>query len=57
VLTNNNKLFVIDVETFGVVKEVELKDYEATAMTSTLNEVWVGDKKGLIHILGGDDLA
>lgn len=57
VLTNNNKLFVIDVETFGVVKEVELKEYEATAMTSTISEVWVGDKKGLIHILGGEDLA
>jgi WD40 repeat protein len=54
VLNNNSKISAIDNETFTIIKEVEVKDYEATALAATHTELWVGDKKGLIHILGED---
>jgi hypothetical protein len=54
VLLNSNKLSVIDYDTFTVASEIDLKDYEATAMTSTNDEIWIGDKKGMIHVLGLD---
>lgn len=40
-----------------MTKEIELKDYEGTALTATFDEVWIGDKKGLIHILNQEDLS
>lgn len=53
VLQNNNHLTQIDIESFTVTMNLELKDYEGTALTyvESTNEVWVGDKKGVIHIL------
>ena len=56
VLQNNNKVAVIDVETFNLVKEHEVKGYEATSIAATGSEVWLGDKKGLIHVLNDTDL-
>jgi WD40 repeat protein len=57
VLQNNNQLALIEIEGFTVVKTHDFKDYEATALTTTENEIWVGDKKGVIHILNSNDLS
>lgn len=54
VLQNNNKLAAIDIASFTIVKEHEFKDYEATGMAAALDEIWVGDKKGLVHVLAED---
>lgn len=39
-------------------KTLELKDIEATQIiySHASNELWVGDKKGLIHIYNAEDL-
>jgi WD40 repeat protein len=40
------------------VQEVDFKDFEATAVSASgSGEVWVGDKKGLIHIYGAENLT
>ena len=59
VLMNNNKVALLDGETFTVAKESELKGYEATSITYTAvtNELWVGDKKGTLHILDANDFS
>jgi WD40 repeat protein len=59
VLQNNNKIAHIEGESFTVTKEVEIKDYDATSMSysAVTNELWVGDKKGILHILDGNDLT
>lgn len=59
VLQNNNRIAAIDADSLTLRKEFELKDYEGTALSysSALNEVWVGDKKGLLHILDGEDFT
>jgi len=42
-----------------LIKEVEIKGYDATSLTYSVatNELWVGDKKGLLHILDGNDFS
>lgn len=59
VLLNNNKLTQIDSESFTVSKQIELSDYEGLALTyvSSTHELWIGDKKGTIHILDASDLT
>ncbi len=59
VLMNNNKVALLDGETFTVAKEFELKGYEAMSIsyTAVTNELWVGDKKGTLHILDGNDFS
>lgn len=59
VLMNNIKIALIDGETFTVANEVELKGYEAMALsyTAVTNELWVGDKKGVVHILDANDFS
>lgn len=59
VLQNNNHIVVIDIATMTCTKDIEVKDYEATALSfaSATNELWVGDKKGLIHILDPADFS
>ena len=53
VLQNNNKIIKIDVASYSIAQEFEVKDYEATALSfnAATNELWIGDKKGLVHIL------
>ena len=53
VLQNNNKIIKIDVASYSIAQEFEVKDYEATALSfnAAKNELWIGDKKGLVHIL------
>lgn len=34
-----------------------MKDYEALSLTQVNDEVWVGDKKGIIHVLNCGDLS
>jgi WD40 repeat protein len=53
VLQNNNKIIKIDVASYSITQEFEVKDYEATALSfnAPANELWIGDKKGLVHIL------
>jgi DNA-binding beta-propeller fold protein YncE len=53
VLQNNNKVIRVDVASYSVSGEFEFKDYEATAMSynAVTNELWVGDKKGSVHVL------
>lgn len=59
VLQNNNQIAVIETEGFTVVQNFELKEYEGTALTysESTNELWVGDKKGVIHVLDASDLS
>ena len=57
VLQNNNKLAIIDIASFTLTKLHEFKDYEATAATFASSGLWVGDKKGLIHVLSPADLS
>jgi len=59
VLQNNNKVAAIDSESFALIKEFEFKDFEAQALSfaSSTGELWVGDKKGLIHILDSGDFS
>ena len=40
-----------------MVKEIEVKDFEATSLTFSFDEVWVGDKKGIIHILDPNEFT
>lgn len=49
----------IDVQSFSVIKSVEISGYEGTALTyvDSTQEVWVGDKKGVIHILNASDFT
>jgi WD40 repeat protein len=39
------------------VRNQEFKDFEATSLTHAGDELWVGDKKGMIHILNTGDLT
>jgi WD40 repeat protein len=41
------------------VSEFEIKDFDPTVITSSpnLNELWVGDKKGSLHVLDGNNFA
>ena len=59
VLLNSNHIVAIDADSMTILKDIEPKDFEGTALSfaSATNEVWVGDKKGLIHILDGADLS
>ena len=59
VLQNNNSLAIIDIDSFTILKDQEFKDFEATSMVfnESLNEIWLGDKKGLLHLLDGTDLS
>ena len=56
VLTSKNTFVILNGETLAEVSKHEVKDYEAThfAYASAQNELWVGDKKGLLHILDAD---
>lgn len=53
VLQNNNKVIKVDVASYSIAQEYDVKDFEATALSfnHVTNELWVGDKKGLLHIL------
>lgn len=59
VLLNSNHIVAIDADSMTILKDIEPKDFEGTALSfaSATNEVWVGDKKGFIHILNGADLS
>lgn len=56
VLQNNNKVALISKETFTLDKEVEFTGFEATALVFCAGKLWVGDKKGTIHVLDGTSL-
>jgi hypothetical protein len=57
VLQNNNKIAKIDIDSFSLVKEFEVRDFESTSLAYSNDEVWVGDKKGLIHILDPNEFS
>ena len=59
VLLNNNRIVKVDVASFSVSQEFDVKDFEATALSlnSLHSELWVGDKKGTIHILDANTFA
>lgn len=52
-LNSKNLISVLNADTLELVNKHEFKDGEATFLTYShfTNEIWVGDKKGLIHIL------
>jgi WD40 repeat protein len=61
-LNSKQQLLVLDSETLAEIKRVDLKsniggnDPTFLAHSVLTNELWVGDKKGLIHILDSDSL-
>lgn len=59
VLQNNNKVIKVDVASFSVAEEHEIKGYEATALSfnAATNELWIGDKKGLLHIIDASSFS
>lgn len=57
VLSNNNSISLIEMDSFTLVRTQEFKDFEATALTQVNDEVWVGDKKGIIQVLNVGDLS
>lgn len=57
VLANNNQIHLFEIESFAPVRNQEFKDFEALSMTQVNDEIWVGDKKGTIHILNSGDLS
>ena len=55
VLLNNSKIHALS-EDLSENTVHEIKDYEPTAITQVGQTLWVGDKKGTIHILSDDGL-
>jgi WD40 repeat protein len=49
VLTSGNSVLKLDAKTLATLSQFAI-NYEATAMVSTVTEVWVGDKKGSVHV-------
>jgi hypothetical protein len=43
----------VDVASYSISQEYEIMAFEATALSfnAATNELWVGDKKGILHIL------
>jgi WD40 repeat protein len=59
VLSTNSILSIIDAASFTLIKTHEFKDFPATSCVYSdfTKELWVGDKKGLIHVLDVSDMS
>ena len=59
ILLQNKMIAVVETETLTVVKTQEITAFEPTTLVFSIvtDEIWVGDKKGIIHILNSEDFS
>ena len=58
-MSQRKEVYEVDAQTLEVKKTVNLgQDLRSCALVKTgaATEVWVGDKKGMIHVLAGDSV-